>query len=284
MNQDAPQQTAPEQRMMMAAVLISLAGHILLFGASHLLSKSTLKATKQPKAVEIDLVNTELPTQKSKTKKSATSKTAAPAKKASKPAKKTSVSVKKPSKSKAKRASKKTITSNTAVKRNRRVVTPEELVQSALKQIEREQKQNKPDPGQALSERLKKMRQEVKNTEAKKASGPSDGVNASGKKSAAQASAIERYYQSVRVIIRSNWAFPTRPDTETSLQAQVSFTIHADGTIRDPWMVERSGNGNFDRSAISAVLKSSPLPPFPAGVKGKSMPIVMIFNEQDLQP
>ena len=280
MNQGPSDQTASEQRTIIAAVAISLVGHILLFGISHLLSKSSLKSTPPHKVIDIDLVSAELPAQKKATSKDRQTRTAA--KKTAPNSAKKSV-LKKSSKKTKKPSPQKTLSSNPAVKRRRRVVTPENLVQNALKQIEREEAAKNPDPKSLLSERIKKMRQEVKGSETKTAAASSDSITAKGKKSAGEASAIERYYQSVRVIVRSNWAFPARPNASKSLQAQVSFTIMASGTIKDPWMMERSGNANFDRSAISAVLKSSPLPPFPAGIKEKAMPIIMLFNEQDLQ-
>ncbi|MCG8472334.1 MAG: hypothetical protein MI742_10795, partial [Desulfobacterales bacterium] len=206
---DGPSTQPPhfqEQRFLYFAVLISLVGHILLFGISHLLSQSSLKNTKHHKAIDIDLVQTNLTPEPAKPKKKQespknASKTASKSKPNTAPAKKTT--------KKKNRSTQKSLSGNPVVKRKRRVITPEELVQNALKQIQQHEA-TKPQPKDRLSDRLKKMRQEIKNSEARETQTGSDAVTAKGKKSAGQISILERYHQSVRVIIRSNWAFPPR--------------------------------------------------------------------------
>ena len=55
-----------------------------------------------------------------------------------------------------------------------------------------------------------------------------------------------------------------------------------DGSVRDVWVSQRSGNANFDRSALSAVHKSTPLPPYPAGINDKKLPFVINFDVSEL--
>jgi len=264
-----------ENRFLTLAVIISLAGHILLFTLSHVFTTSGYKPHKTPRAIDVDLLQTELPTEK-RTKK--------PAKAQSSPVK-PSAPATKPSKtpSHKKNAKKvtqpvtKTVTGKKAVKRNQKVITPSELVQDALQKMAKETA--KPEP---LSERLNRLKKEVADQKKTEHSGSKEG-SSSGSPTAAQISIQERYYRTIEVIIRKNWAFPTQmAGANAALRTQIIFTVMPDGSVREVWVSQRSGNANFDRSALSAVHKSTPLPPYPAGINDKKMPFVIDFDVSEL--
>lgn len=258
-----------ENRLLTLAVVLSLTGHILLFALSHVLTTSGYKPHKTPRAIDVDLMQTELPSQNqapSAPRADAASppRAAAPAKRAAH--KKTAKKVTRPAT--------KTVTGKKAVKGKQKVITPDELVQSALQQMAKEAA--KPP---SLTERMDRLKKEVADRPHPGAKqGPSDGQPA-----AAEISVKERYYRTIEVIIRQNWAFPTQmADAKARLKAQIIFTVMPDGSVREVWVSQRSGNASFDRSALSAVHKSTPLPPYPAGIRDRKIPFVIDFDLSEL--
>ncbi|KJR43998.1 TonB-like protein [Candidatus Magnetoovum chiemensis] len=58
--------------------------------------------------------------------------------------------------------------------------------------------------------------------------------------------------------VRQNWSFPVMKDKK--LVATVAFTVKADGTINNVALKKSSGNSFYDRTVLSAVMKSAPMP------------------------
>lgn len=72
---------------------------------------------------------------------------------------------------------------------------------------------------------------------------------------------FDDYYAKIRREIWQQWVFP---DTgQKNLEAIISIKITKDGTIIAQKIEKSSGNSLFDRSAIKALTKASPLPPPP---------------------
>ncbi|WP_300667414.1 energy transducer TonB [Desulfoluna sp.] len=264
-----------ENRFLTLAVLFSLTGHILLFTLSHVLTTSGYKPHKTPRSIDVDLMQTELPppqpskesVQAKSSAKPATPSTSAPSKKATR--KKTAKKVTPPAA--------KSFTGKRPTKRKQRVITPDELVQNALQKMAKETSKKEP-----LSHRLNRLKKEVADRKAPETVGANDGA-ATGQPTAVQMSIKERYYRTIEVIIRKNWAFPTQmASSKTQLKTQIIFTVMPDGSVRDVWVSLRSGNANFDRSALSAVHKSTPLPPYPAGITDQKIPFVIDFDVSEL--
>jgi TonB family protein len=253
-----------ENRLLTLAVILSLTGHVLLFTVSHLLTTSGYKPHKLPRSIDVDLVQAELPTKK-QTKSQPPAAT--PSKKAAH----------KKDDKKVQRPITKTVSGQKALKRNQKVVTPEELVQSALQKMAQET--SKPEP---LSQRLNRLKKEVADQKKPRPNGSKTG-DANAPPTATQISTKERYYRTIEVIIRKNWAFPTQmAGANAALKTQIFFTVMPEGSVRDVWVAQRSGNANFDRSALSAVHKSTPLPPYPAGINDKKLPFVINFDVSEL--
>ena len=260
-----------ENRFLTVAVLLSLVGHILLFTVSHVLTTSGYKHHKTPRSIDVDLVQTELPVAK-------------PTEKSKKQPKSKASSTSRPTKKTAQKKLKKTVTLPTKTttakktkKSRQKVVTPNELVQNALQKMAKEA--SKPEP---LSQRLDRLKQEVNNRETAPTTASPDAVS-TDVSSSEQISIKERYYRTIEVIIRKNWAFPVQSTRNSNdLKTQIIFTVMPDGSVPDAWVSQRSGNANFDRSALSAVNKSTPLPPYPAGIKERKIPFVINFDIGEL--
>jgi TonB family protein len=76
-----------------------------------------------------------------------------------------------------------------------------------------------------------------------------------------EGSLFDEYYTKIRREIWQQWAFP---DTgQKDLEAIISIKIMKDGTISIQRIEKSSGNPFFDKSAIKAISKASPLPPPP---------------------
>lgn len=85
------------------------------------------------------------------------------------------------------------------------------------------------------------------------------------------------YRNELERVIKSGWYWVPGPNI---LRAQISFSMLPDGTVQNPSVSVSSGNGAFDRSAISAVFKASPLPKPPEGLYEKFRVCQITFESE----
>lgn len=84
---------------------------------------------------------------------------------------------------------------------------------------------------------------------------------AQGATGSPQGSLFDRYYGKITDQIRQEWAWPTAG--ERNLDAVIAVKIARDGTITVQGIEKSSGNALFDRSALRALAKASPVAPPP---------------------
>jgi len=72
---------------------------------------------------------------------------------------------------------------------------------------------------------------------------------------------VDEYYAKVTKAIWQNWIFPETSDK--NLEAIISIRIMKDGFVQVTRIEKSSGNGLFDRSALRAIAKASPVTPPP---------------------
>lgn len=84
------------------------------------------------------------------------------------------------------------------------------------------------------------------------------------------------YIQGMQRRIGSNWFRPRQ--TSAGAAAIVYFRVLRNGSITDARIETPSGNGAFDRAALSAVLSSSPLTPLPFGYAGTYLGVHLTFK------
>ncbi len=89
---------------------------------------------------------------------------------------------------------------------------------------------------------------------------------------------MQIYRMEVEDRIYSNWTYPERKE----LKATILLTVRRDGTILETKIKSRSGDALFDESALKAIKRSNPLPPFPEIYKKSYAEIKIIFNPQNL--
>ena len=239
-------------------------------------SASTRKISG-PTVYEVNLVN--LPAAKSKapakavqseaaTKKVTDSKKAVAAKRISTPPKKEKpVIIGKRTVERKKSAPKKT------PKPKKPKVSPSKLIDQAVAKIKRNVKTNKND--QHLDRAISNIQNSVKKSGTAGSGGaPAEGI------------AIRIYQMEVEEQIKSNWQYPvalTSPSKRKDLVATVVVKVRQDGTILKTWFIDRSGNAIFDASAIKAVERSNPLPPFPEGYNKRQDEMEIRFNLSELE-
>jgi TonB family protein len=83
------------------------------------------------------------------------------------------------------------------------------------------------------------------------------------------------YVQSMQRRIGTNWF---RPQVAAGTATVVYFRIQRDGTISEAKVVTSSGNGTFDRAALSAVRSSTPLNPLPFAYAGTYLGVQLTFR------
>lgn len=85
-------------------------------------------------------------------------------------------------------------------------------------------------------------------------------VNSKDALSSSQAAESDSYAALVSDKIKREWIYPSALDS-SDLETIISFRVDREGKVFSQKIEKSSGNTFFDRSAIKAVLKASPLPP-----------------------
>jgi TonB family protein len=109
-------------------------------------------------------------------------------------------------------------------------------------------------------ERIVKLRSviSVKSSGVKSSARPVENKGAAG---GAKGTLFDSYYGKITNEIREEWAYPDY--MKKNLEAVVSVWIEKDGTLTGMKIEKSSGDLFFDRSALKAVTKASPVSPPP---------------------
>lgn len=87
------------------------------------------------------------------------------------------------------------------------------------------------------------------------------------------------YVAAMRNRISANWLLSTvSANIVSAPRVYMTFEIQRDGTIANVQMTQPSGIPEVDRSALRAILASSPLPPLPAEYSGSSVSVQFYFD------
>jgi protein TonB len=87
------------------------------------------------------------------------------------------------------------------------------------------------------------------------------------------------YVQAVRNRISNNWLLSTiSPNLQNAPRVYVDFDINRDGSISNAKITQSSGIPEVDRSALRAVLASSPLAALPPGYSGNKVSVEFYFD------
>jgi TonB family protein len=107
-------------------------------------------------------------------------------------------------------------------------------------------------------EKLVKLRSEIS---LKASSNISKGGSDTASAQSGKGSLFDEYYGKISEEIHQQWSWP--PTGQKDLEATISIKVTKDGTIFIQKIEKSSGNPFFDKSAIRALTKASPISPPP---------------------
>ena len=91
------------------------------------------------------------------------------------------------------------------------------------------------------------------------------------------------YYNLIWQRIRSAWVLSENAlGGKKNLETIISIRIAKSGQIEDIQFEKKSGNASLDESALRAIKKANPLPPFPPGMEGERVDVGVRFTPSDL--
>jgi colicin import membrane protein len=149
----------------------------------------------------------------------------------------------------------------------------DEVKKKALERLKKQVETATPKP---LQDRFKELREKVakegkpapqgKTADADAKPGKT-GIFTRGSKK--EIELIDLYRTEIAYAINKNWAFANQLGSGEHLIVAIAFKVLPDGSIKDIFYTDRSGNPYLDDSAYKAIVKTSPVKPFPPGLGGR---------------
>ncbi len=98
-----------------------------------------------------------------------------------------------------------------------------------------------------------------------------------------QATAANQYIAVIWSRVKGNWTLPQALMPKENTETIIDVKISRNGALEHIELEKSSGNRYFDDSAIKAVKKSSPFPPFPPYISGNHIEIGIRFHPKELR-
>ena len=167
---------------------------------------------------------------------------------------------------------------------------PEKVVKNSLQRVE---KKVESLPPKTLEDTIKRLRDKVA-----KEGEPTTGIGGEampetkatgkgigfGRGSQKEIEQIDLYRLEVAYAVNKNWAFAEQlAGGDKQLAARIAFKIMPDGKITDIFFTDRSGNTYLDDSAYKAIVKSSPVKPFPPGLNRPFLEMGLNFTPKGVR-
>ena len=245
------------------AIAASVLFHIFLLIIVIAFSGHSPDVKRMPTVIDVDLMYVQAPPAKKKSKVQTSTK-----KKKQKIRKKT---VKK--KKKAVSLNKKK-----TIKKKKKVVKSKDIINDAINRLKKDLAESKPE--NVVKDRLESLKNEIKDDEF-------DITDRRGERKLnsitdREALLIGQYKSYVGVVVEENWAFSKNlAGGNKKLLTKIMIKIMPDGEIKGVNIIERSGNSYLDSAAAMAVKRTSPLKPFPSGISGKSISLILNFEPNE---
>lgn len=163
----------------------------------------------------------------------------------------------------------------------------EQVKQKALERIKRQVETATPKP---LQDRFKELREKVAKEGKPESSGKTaeagakpgkEGIYTQGSRK--ELEVIDIYQTEIAYAVNRNWAYANQLGSGDKLLVSIVFTVLPDGKIEDIFYMDRSGNPYLDESAYKAIVKTSPVKPFPPGLGRKSIQIGLNFTPEGVR-
>jgi colicin import membrane protein len=160
---------------------------------------------------------------------------------------------------------------------------PEKKVEKKPEKPAPTQKKPEPPPEQVLEEALARIQKRAGSRDKVAANVP-EGTS-SGWEERQKEIEYSAYYNQVERAVRENWIPPQNMDFEKGpAMTVVSLTLLPDGRVLKSYIEESSGDPHFDQSVMRAILKSTPFPPPPIGLKQQNFELGLRFHSTPQVP
>ncbi len=270
--------------------VISLAGHILLFGVI-LFKPNWWKSESSyfPSVIQVQMVDMAEPRPAGPAKKPETSMVQPPERETVEPEKtvQPEVSVESDAKPEVSVAPPPKVKTKIALKY--KTFKPKKVLKKTLERMEHKV-ESSPSPN--LQDTIKRLKEQVEKKEkdlaAQGAGGSGEPSSDTGefnaRGSSQEAEIIDMYRLEISYQVNKNWAYAEQlSGAGEKLMASIVFKVMPDGTIEDIFFLDRSGNPYLDDSAYKAVVKSSPVRPHPPGLGRQYVELGLRFTPEGVQ-
>jgi colicin import membrane protein len=163
----------------------------------------------------------------------------------------------------------------------------EEVKKKALERLKRQVETATPKP---LQDRFKELREKVAKEGRPTSSGKTaetdvkpgkQGVFSQGGRKEIE---LEDLYRTeIAFAVNKNWAYANQLAGGENLVVAIAFKILPDGTIDEIFFTDRSGDPYLDESAYKAIIKSSPVKPFPPGLRAPYVEMGLRFGPEGIR-
>lgn len=114
--------------------------------------------------------------------------------------------------------------------------------------------------------------------------GSANGVEGGSEKGGAAGTVADFYLYEIARYLGKNWVFANTLPGAKGLEAHVILKILPSGELKEPPFFEkRSGNSFFDDSVYRTIMKSSPFPSFPGGIKESYVTAAYRFTPEGIK-
>jgi colicin import membrane protein len=165
----------------------------------------------------------------------------------------------------------------------------QKVLQNALQRVEKKVDNLPPKP---LEDTIKRLREKV----AKEGKpGTSDegvaetgqigkGMGFGGRGGRKEIELIDLYRLEIAYAVQKNWAFAEQlGGGGKQLVASIVFKVLPDGKLTDIFFTDHSGNAYLDDSAYKAIVKTSPVKPYPEGLRRDYIEMGLRFTPEGVR-
>jgi colicin import membrane protein len=163
---------------------------------------------------------------------------------------------------------------------------PQKVLQNALQRVERKVDSQPPKP---LEDTIKRLR-EIVAKEGKPGTAGEDvpesgqtGKGFGGRGGQKEIELIDLYRLEIAYAVQKNWAFAEQLGGGKQMVASIVFKVMPDGKLTDIFFTDHSGNAYLDDSAYKAIVKTSPVKPFPAGLNRTYIEMGLRFTPEGVR-
>ncbi len=91
---------------------------------------------------------------------------------------------------------------------------------------------------------------------------------------------LRTYYNAIWQRIKEEWILPSSLLEDVEEVPVIVIKVRRDGSILESWFEENSGSSVYDESAMRAIKKANPLPPFPQELEEDILEIGIRFHPE----